>query len=155
MTTRLLAVSEKRIWAFGTECLRTLLCISYLEHKTNDRVRSRIKYFQVGLQEPLLATVKKRKLAWVGHATRHDSLSETIPQLRHHGRQKKCLVEQRQSVDVPTHAELLIMACREDVKKISAESSVKSPRRPNRSRERTEMNRNIANCSKRDVNKEA
>ena len=29
-------------------------------------------------QEPLLATVKRRKLAWFEHVTRHDSLSKTI-----------------------------------------------------------------------------
>ena len=32
----------------------------------------------VGPQEPLLATVKRWKLAWFGHITRHDSLSKTI-----------------------------------------------------------------------------
>ena len=35
-TGTLLADSEKRIQAFETKCLRKLLCISYLEHKTND-----------------------------------------------------------------------------------------------------------------------
>ena len=55
----------------------TLLRISYLEHKTNDWVWSKIN-FCVGPQEPLLATVKRRKLAWFGHVTRHDSLSKTI-----------------------------------------------------------------------------
>ena len=43
----------------------------------NDLVRSKIN-FPVGPQEPLLATVKRRKLAWFGHVTRHDSLSKTI-----------------------------------------------------------------------------
>ena len=33
-----------------------------------------------GPHEPLLATVKRRKLAWFGHVTRHDSLSK--PSLR-------------------------------------------------------------------------
>ncbi|GFS07612.1 5-HT4 receptor [Elysia marginata] len=42
----------------------------------------------------LLATVKRRKLAWFGHVTRHDSLSKTILQgtvegKRRRGRQKK------------------------------------------------------------------
>ena len=31
-------------------------------------------------QEPLLATVMRRKLAWFGHVTHHDSLSKTILQ---------------------------------------------------------------------------
>ena len=34
----------------------------------------------VGEQQPLLATVKRRKLAWFGHAIRHDSLYKTILQ---------------------------------------------------------------------------
>ena len=51
-TWTLLADSEKRIQAFKTKCMRKLLCISYLEHTTNDRVRSKIN-FLVGPQEPL------------------------------------------------------------------------------------------------------
>ena len=58
-----LADSEKRIQTFETRCLRKLLRTFYLEHKTNDWVRSKISSL-VGLQEPLLATVKRRKLAW-------------------------------------------------------------------------------------------
>ena len=47
------------------------------------------------VQEPLLATVKRRKLAWFGHVTRHESLSKTILQgtvegWRRRGRQRKC-----------------------------------------------------------------
>ena len=56
---------RKRIQAFETKCMRKLLRISYLEHKTNDWVRSKIN-FLVGPQEPLLATVKRRKLSWFG-----------------------------------------------------------------------------------------
>ena len=40
------------------KCLRKLLRISYLEHKTNDLVQSKIN-FLVGPQEPLLAAVKR------------------------------------------------------------------------------------------------
>ena len=36
--------------------------------------------FLLGPQEPLLATVKRRKLAWLEHVTWHNSLSETILQ---------------------------------------------------------------------------
>ena len=57
--------------------LTKLLRISYLEHKTNDWVRSKIN-FLVDPQEPLLATVKRRKLAWLGQTTRHDSLPKII-----------------------------------------------------------------------------
>jgi hypothetical protein len=34
----------------------------------------------VAPQEPLLATVERRKLAWFGHVTRHNSLCKTILQ---------------------------------------------------------------------------
>ena len=60
-TWTLLVDSEERIQAFETECMRKLR-ISYLEHKTDDWVRSKINIL-VGPREPLLATVKKRKLA--------------------------------------------------------------------------------------------
>ena len=42
-TWTLLAYSEKRIQAFKTKCLRKLLRISYLDHKTTDWVLSKIK----------------------------------------------------------------------------------------------------------------
>ena len=67
---------EKRIQALETKCLRKLLLISFLEHTTNDLVRSKINVL-VGPQEILLATVTKQELVWLGHVTRHDSLSRT------------------------------------------------------------------------------
>ena len=73
-TWTLLADSEKRIQAFEIKCLRKLLRISHLEHKSNDWMRSKIN-FLVGPQEPLPATGKRRKHAWFGHVTLHDSLS--------------------------------------------------------------------------------
>ena len=42
-TWTLLADSEKRMQALKTKRLTKLLCISYLENKTNDWVRSKIK----------------------------------------------------------------------------------------------------------------
>ena len=56
------AESEKWVQAFKTKCLRKLLHILYLEHKTNNWVRSKINLL-VGPQEPLLETVKRQKLA--------------------------------------------------------------------------------------------
>ena len=84
--------------------MKKFLLISHLEHEANDWVRNEIN-FLVGPQEPLLATVKRRKLAWFGYVSRHDSLSKTIPQGtleggRRRGRQKK----QFQRVDIPAHA---------------------------------------------------
>ena len=78
-TWTLLADSEKRIQTFETKFLRKLLSISFLEHKMNGWVRSKINFLLVS-QEPLLVTVKRRKLAWFGHVTRHDSLFKTILQ---------------------------------------------------------------------------
>ena len=107
--------------------------ISYLEHKTNDWVQSKISFF-VGPREPLLATVKRRKLALFGHIIRHDSLSKTILQGtleggRRRDRLRKCWVDsikERTSLPMP---ELLTKAfCRSDWRKISAGSSLISPR---------------------------
>ena len=77
--------------------MRKLLYISYLEHKTNDWARSKINFF-VGPQEPLVATIRRRKLAWFGHVTRHKSLSKTMLQGtleggRHRGLQRKCWMD--------------------------------------------------------------
>ena len=57
--------------------MRKVLRISYLEHKANEWVRSKIN-FLVGPPDPLLATVKTQKLARFRHATRYDSLSKII-----------------------------------------------------------------------------
>ena len=57
-------------------------------------VRDKIN-FLVSPLEPLLATVKRRKLTWFLGVTRLDSLSKTIlkgalEEGRHRGRQRKC-----------------------------------------------------------------
>ena len=92
-----MAGSAKKIQAFEARCLTKFLRISYLKHKTNDWVVSKMNSL-VGPQEPLLATVKRRKPAWFGHVPRHDSLSKTI--LRGileggpcRGRQRKCRMD--------------------------------------------------------------
>ena len=92
----------------ATATVTRLHCISYLEHNTNDWVRSMIK-FLVGKQEPLLATVNRRRFAWFGHVTGHDSLFKTILQGtledgRCRGRQKKCWmdnIKERTSLPMP------------------------------------------------------
>ena len=61
-TWTLLADSQKRVQAFETKSMRILLCISYLEQQTHDWVWKKI-IFLMGPQDPLLATVKRRKLA--------------------------------------------------------------------------------------------
>ena len=78
-TWTLLADSEKKDPGFRNYVHGKLLCISYLEHKTNDLVWSKIN-FLVGPQEPLLATVKSWELARLRHVAHQDSLSKTILQ---------------------------------------------------------------------------
>ena len=70
---------KKMIEAFEAKCLRKLIRVSHLEHKTKDLVQSKIN-FLVGPQEPFLATAKGWKLAWFRHVTRHYSLSKIILQ---------------------------------------------------------------------------
>ena len=72
-------IAVGKVTRHGTKCLRKLLRISYLEHKTKDWMQSKINFF-VGPEEHLLTTVKRQKLAWFRHVTRHDSLSKTILQ---------------------------------------------------------------------------
>ncbi|XP_066285794.1 uncharacterized protein [Branchiostoma lanceolatum] len=89
----LLAETERKTQAFEMKYMRRLLHITYHEHKTNEYVRQVVRNI-VGPQEPLLATVKRRKLQWFGHVTRHDNLAKTILQGtleggRRRGRQRK------------------------------------------------------------------
>ena len=117
---------EQRIQTFETKWVRKLLRISYLEHKTNDWVRSKINYLE-GPQEPLLATVKRRKLAWFRHLTRHDILSKTILQGtledgRCRGLQRKCRMDNRQKVDISARAKTAHKGLRrKDWKRIAAD----------------------------------
>ena len=103
----------------------TSLCTSYLN---NDRVRSKINSL-VGHQEPLLATVKRRKLALFGDITRHDNRSKTVLQGtleggQRRGRQRKCCLDNVRELTSLPMLELLTMAShRNDWKRISAESS--------------------------------
>ena len=73
----LLADTEKRLQAFENKCMRKLLQISYTEHRTNEEVWDSVALC-VGIQEPLLTAVKRRKMAWYGHTVRHNTLSKTI-----------------------------------------------------------------------------
>ena len=97
--------------------MRKLVRISYLEHKTNHWVQSKIN-FLMGLQEPLLATVRRWKLAWLGHVTRHDSLSKTILEGtleggRDRGRQSKCWMDNiKERTFLPMPEQLTRASCR-------------------------------------------
>ena len=91
-------------------------------------------------------TVKRRKPAWFGQITRHDSLSKTILQGtlvggRRHGRQRKCWMDNIKEWTSLLMPELLLTAsCKKDWKRSSAESSLRSPRRHSRSWGWTELN---------------
>ena len=137
----LLADDERRIQALETRCLRKLLRISYREHKTNDNVRSLVKSL-VCLQEPLLATVRRRKLACFGHVMRHGTLSKVIIQGtvkggRRRGRQRR----KSRSDNVKdwlemTFPDLLSMAANRTVwRRTSASSALTSPLRLQKSRD--------------------
>ena len=70
---------QKKIQAFENKSHRKLLGITYQERKTNVFVRNRIIEI-IGNFEPLLQTIKRRKLKRFGHISRHDNLCKTIMQ---------------------------------------------------------------------------
>lgn len=136
-TWTLLAESERKIQAFENKCLRRLLGISYLEHKSNKYVHDKIRDL-VGQQEHLLATVKRRKLNWFGHTIRHDSLSKTILQgtvegSRRRGRPKKNWTHNiKEWTDLDFQDLLVAAKQRERWRKISyVAANRQSPQRPN------------------------
>ena len=127
--------SMTKIQTFENKCLRRLLGISWKDHRTNESVKDQIR-LMAGRQEPLLTTVKKRKLKWYGHITRHNSLSKTILQGtieggRRRGRQRKCWLDNIKEwtrLDSPT---LLRKAeDRDGWRRLAESSSVMSPLRP-------------------------
>ncbi|GFR80155.1 endonuclease-reverse transcriptase [Elysia marginata] len=139
-TWTLLADTERRIQVFENKCLRKLLPISYKDQVTNESVREVVVAY-VGPQEPLLATVKRRKLAWFGHVTRHDSLSKTILQglvegKRRRGRQKKAWCDNIKEWTGMAMYELVRSASDRDAwRQKTASSALRSSRRPHRSRD--------------------
>ena len=96
-----------------------LLCISYLEHETNDWVPFSIN-FPVRLQTPLLAIVKRRKIAWFDYVTRQGSPSKaflqgTLEGEKRFGRQRKCWIDNVKEWTSPPMRVLLRRAsCRKD-----------------------------------------
>ena len=140
-TWTLMADDERRIQAFETKCLRKLLRISYREHETNDCVRS-----LAGPEEPLLATVRRRKLAWFGHVMMHDTLSKTILQGnveggRRRGRQRQSRSDNvKDWTEITFRLDLLSTAANRTASsaawgRTSASSALRSPRRLQKSRD--------------------
>ena len=58
----------KRSRLLKAECSGKPLRISFLEHKTNDCMQSKIIYL-VGPQKPYLVNINSGKLSWLGHVT--------------------------------------------------------------------------------------
>jgi hypothetical protein len=67
------AEMEKRIQAFEFRCLRRVLKVSYTEHRTNVSIREEITSI-MGLHDPLLTIVKKRKMQFYGHTIEQATL---------------------------------------------------------------------------------
>ena len=128
---------EKRIQTFEMKCLRRLLGISWQERKTNEFVRATIKK-KVGKQEELLSTIKRRKMAWFGHVTRHQTLSKTIlqgtvPGSRKRGRQKKQWMDNIREWTGRKDEELIRTAEDRHAWRLLTRTSSKAPLRPSRS----------------------
>ena len=133
-TWTLNAELEKRIQAFENKSHRKILRISYTERKTNEWVKQQITALAGG-QQPLLATVKRRKLAWYGHVSCHDSLSKTILQgtvegKRKRGRQRKSWIDNiKEWTDCPADHLIRMAEDRERWRSLVVESSL-APLRP-------------------------
>ena len=74
-------------------CYRKILCISYKDHVTNEKVRAKIQQ-AIEPHEDLLIIVKRRKLQWYGHVSRLSGLAKivlqgTVKGGRRQGRQRK------------------------------------------------------------------
>ena len=128
---------EKRIESFEMKCLRRLLGISWRERKTNEFVRNTINSM-IGKQEELLTTVKRRKLAWFGHVTRHQTLSKTILQGtvqggRRRGRQRKQWMDNIRDWTGEKDEELLKKAEDRNAWRMLSHKSSTAPLRPSRS----------------------
>ncbi len=130
----LTAYLETRIQAFEHKCFRKLLRISFTEHRTNEYVRQQVTNY-AGRQEPLLATVKRRKLAWYGHVSRHGSLSKTILQGTVEGKQRRGRPRKSWSDNIrdwtnqPTARLLRMTEDRGLWRTVAVEASIMSPQR--------------------------
>lgn len=132
------AETTRRVQTFETKCFRRLLGISWADRQTNDYVRARVAHL-IGHQDPLLSTIKRRKMSWFGHVTRHNTLPKMILQGtleggRRRGRQMKSWMDNIKEwtrLDSPT---LLRRAeDRAGWRSLAASASLMSPLRPYRS----------------------
>lgn len=68
-----------RIQSFEMKCLRKLLGISFHEHRTNESILQEVEHI-IGPFTRLTTIVKRTKLKWFGHVTRHDCYSRPFLQ---------------------------------------------------------------------------
>ena len=71
----------KRIISFENKCYRKILNIHWSEHRTNESIYNELKVHSGELSN----FVKKQKLKYFGHVSRHDSLEKLILQGRVEG----------------------------------------------------------------------
>ena len=60
-------------------CYCKILCISYKDHVTYEKVHAKIQQ-TIRPLEDLLTVIKRRKLQWYGHVSRSSGLAKTILQ---------------------------------------------------------------------------
>eukprot|EP00914_Ancora_sagittata_P016494 GHVO01032804.1.p1 GENE.GHVO01032804.1~~GHVO01032804.1.p1 ORF type:complete len:141 (-),score=18.55 GHVO01032804.1:365-787(-) len=123
------------IRTFKTKGFQKLLKMSYRERRTHEFVIGEVTRL-AGKQEPLLATVKRRKMIWFGHVNRHNTLSKTILQgtvegKRKRGRQKKNWSSNiREWMDDDLVDLTRATEDRRRWRKLSLDAALKSPQRP-------------------------
>ena len=120
------------------KCFRRMLGNSWSDRKTNEYVHAKVTAL-AGPKKPLLTTVKRRKLMWFGHVTRHNTLPKTVLQGtleggRRRGRQAKSWMDNIKDwtrMDSPT----LIRKAedRSGWRSLARKKSLMSPLRPSRS----------------------
>ena len=87
---------SRKITAFEMTCYRRILRISWTEKQTNKEVLKKI-----GIKSPtLLQTVKKLKLQYFGHTTRHESLEKHILQTKVDGKRGRGRPTRRWEQDI-------------------------------------------------------
>ena len=89
----LTAELQRRIQAKEMRCYRKILCISYRDHVTSEKVSARIQQaFEP--HKDLLTIVKRHKLQWYGYVSHSSGLAKILSQGtvkggRQQGRQRK------------------------------------------------------------------
>ena len=91
------AISTKKLQGFENKSHRKLLGITYREMKTNEYIKG-VMISLIGTYEPIVQSIRRRKLKWYGHTIRHDNLSKTILQGMVEGN-RKCGRPKRKWID--------------------------------------------------------